>query len=163
MKRGISIEDFVKDNPGKSNLVVFKIEPVPMFCCCSGCVRELWTTINGEIHPQGPIEHEGSAMLNIQNEQILLEQHESGPELIAFLNSVTAICNFIKLLFSLSIDAFTKKGATKIKIIKRTITTEQKLVNEAVFEIESSKSPEEISKAINKILTGNRVKNKFPL
>ena len=126
-------------------------------------MRDFWETINNEIYPQGPIEHEGSAVLNIQNEQIVLEQHESGPELIAFLNSVTAICNFIKLLFSLSIDAFTKKGATKIKITKKIITTKQKLVNEAVFEIESSKSPEEIIKAVNKILTGNRVKNKFPL
>jgi len=156
-------EELVKNSPRKDNLVVFKVEPVPKFCCCSHCVRDFWTTINDEIYPQGPIEHEGSAMLNIQNEQIVLEQHESGPKLIAFLNSVTTICNFIKLLFSLSIDAFTKKGATKIKITKRIITTKQKLVNEAVFEIESSKSPEEISKAVNKILTGNRVKNKFPL
>jgi hypothetical protein len=158
-----NIEELVKNSPRKDNLVVFKVEPVPRFCCCSHCVRDFWETINNEIYPQGPIEHEGSAVLNIQNEQIVLEQHESGPELIAFLNSVTAICNFIKLLFSLSIDAFTKKGATKIKITKKIITTKQKLVNEAVFEIESSKSPEEIIKAVNKILTGNRVKNKFPL
>ena len=154
VEKNISIEEFVKDNPQKGNLAVFKVEPVPMFCCCSGCVSDLWTTINDEIRPQGPIEHEGSAILNIQNEQIILEQHESGPEIIAFLNSVISIFNFIKWLFSLSINAFKKKGATKIKIVKRIITTERKLVDESIIEIDLNQTQDkrELDKTLNKLL-----------
>lgn len=150
----MNIEKFVKDNPQEGNLVVFKVEPVPMFCCCSGCVSDLWTTVNDEIHPQGPIEHEGSAILNIQNEQIVLEQHESGPEIIAFINSVINIVNFAKLLFSLSIDAFKKKGATKIKIIRRVITTKRKLIDESIIEIDLNQiqNKREIDKTLNKLL-----------
>jgi hypothetical protein len=158
MKKIISIKEFVKNNPQKSNLVVLKVEPAPTFCCCSGCVSELWTTINEEIYPQGPIEHEGSAILNIQNEQIILEQHESGPEIIAFLNSIINIFNFIKWLFSLSINAFKKKGATRIRIVKRIITTEHELVDESILEIDLKQGQDEkeldktLSKLLNKII-----------
>ena len=154
MKKSINIEEFVKNNPQKGNLVQFKIEPIPSRCCCSDCVSGLWDKVNDGISPQGPIEHEGFAILNIENEQVILEQHESGPEIIAFLNSVTAVCNFIKLLFSLSIDAFTKKGAAKIKIIKRTITTKQKLVDESILEIDLNqiKNGKGLDKTLNKFL-----------
>ncbi|MCX5632867.1 MAG: hypothetical protein NTW93_04225 [Phycisphaerae bacterium] len=154
MKQSINIDEFIKNNSQKGDLVSFKIKPVSINCCCSGCLPEFWNKINNEISPQGPIEHEGSAILNIQNEQIILEQHESGPEIITFLNSITAVCNFIKLLFSMSIDAFTKKGATKIKFIKRTITTKQKLVDESILEIDLNqiKNGKELDKTLNKFL-----------
>ncbi|MFA5293811.1 MAG: hypothetical protein WC496_12380 [Phycisphaerae bacterium] len=160
MKKHINISEFVKSNHKNGDIVSFKVSPITesgySFCCCSGCLREFWDTINDKISPQGPIEHEGSAILNIQNEQVILEQHESGPELIAFLISLaaTSVYDFVKWLLLSSISAFKKKGATKIKITKKITTTKQKIVNESTFEIDfnSIKSAKEIDKIIDSFL-----------
>lgn len=148
-----TIKTFVKNSPKDGDMVFLKVEPIRGFCCCSDCVPELWTKINNEIHPQGPIEHEGFAVLTFHNEQLILEQHESGPELLAFLQAITTMYNFLKLLFSLSINSFAKKGATKIKITKRVITTKQKIVAEEIFEIDlKNKNEKELDKVLNKII-----------
>ena len=148
-----TITTFVENNSKDGNIVMLKIEPVTRFCCCSHCVPEFWTEINNEIHPQKPIEHEGVAVLTLNNEKFILEQHESGPELLAFLEAVNTIYNFIKLLLSLATDSFAKKGATKIKFTKRIMTTKQKLVAEEIFEIELSDiSKNEVDEIISKII-----------
>jgi hypothetical protein len=148
-----TITTFVENNSKEGNVVILKVEPVPRFCCCSHCVPEFWTEINNEIHSQKPIEHEGVAILTLNNEKFLLEQHESGPELLAFLEAVNTIYNFAKLLLPLSIDSFARKGAAKIKVTKRIMTTRQKLVAEEIFEIEiSDKSKNTLDKIISKII-----------
>ncbi|PKL49679.1 MAG: hypothetical protein CVV39_02600 [Planctomycetes bacterium HGW-Planctomycetes-1] len=95
-------------------------------------------SVNKKISPQGPIEHEGSAIINFQNEKIILEQHESGPELIAFLISLSAnfVHDFAKWLFLNSVSAFQKKGATKIKLTRKIITTKRKTVDESTLEVD---------------------------
>jgi hypothetical protein len=54
----------------------------------------------------------------------------------------------------LSINAFKKKRATKIKIVKRVITTERKLVDESIIEIDLNQAQDEkeLDKTLNKIL-----------
>ena len=146
-----TVNNFLKSNIKEENLVFLKIESVPRICCCCHCLCELWLKVNEKIYPQGPIEHESSAILTFKNEQIILEQHESGPELLTFIDSAAYIWKFVKFIISLSIDSFKKKDATRIKITKRIITTKQKVVGEFIFEIDSSKSSKEIATVINKI------------
>ena len=160
MKKCIDIGKFIKDNPQESNIISFKISPILKsgysFCCCSNCLWEFWREVNDKITPQWPIGHEGSAILNIQNEQVVLEQHESGPELIVFLISLStaSVYDFTKWLFLSSISAFKRKGATKIKITKKITTTKQKVVNESTFEIDFDrvKNAKEMDKIIDNFL-----------
>jgi hypothetical protein len=157
MKKSISIKKFVKNNPQKGNLVFLKIKPIPVpFSCCSHSVPELWEAVNDKISPQGPIEHEGAVILNIENEQVILEQHESGPLIKTFLISLAtaAVYDLVKWLLLHSVDAFSKKGATKTKIIKKITTTKQKVVDEAILEIDlnQAKNGKELDKTLNKFL-----------
>ena len=147
-----TIKTFMEKNKRDDNFIFLKIEPVPYSCCCSHCLPELWENINKEISPQGPIGHEASEIFIINDESIILEQHESGPELMVFINSLIHLYNFIKFLYSLSIDSFKKKGAIKIKITKRVITTKQKVVSESIKEVELSKSSEEIINKLKEII-----------
>jgi hypothetical protein len=147
-----TIKTFVKNNRKDNNLVFLKIEPIPSSCCCSHCLTELWINVNDEICPQGPIGHEDSKILVLNNEQVILEQHESGPELLAFLTSITAIGNFINFLFSLSVDSFRKRGAVKVKITTGVITTKQKIVSESIKEIELSNSKKEVIDKLKEII-----------
>ena len=160
MKKCIDIETFVKNNPRDGDIISFKISPILgtgySFCCCSNCLQEFWREVNDKISPQEPIGHEGSAILNIQNEQVILEQYESGPEIKAFLISLAAasVFNFTKWLLLSSISAFKKKGATKVKITKKITTTKQKIVNESMFEIDFNnvKNAKELDKMIDNFL-----------
>ena len=143
-----TIKTFVENNRKDSNLVFLKIEPVPRSCCRSHCLPELWGNINSEISPQGPIRHEASEILVLKDEPIVLEQHESGPELLVFIDALTTLYNFVKFLFSLSIDSCRKWGAVQVQIATRAITTEQKIVSESIKQIELSNSKKEV---INKL------------
>jgi hypothetical protein len=147
-----TIKAFVENNRKDGNLVFLKIEPVPHSCCCSHCLPELWGNINSEISPQGPIGHEASEIFVLNDEPMVLEQHESGPELLVFINALTTLYNFVKFLFSLSIDSFRKRGAVKVKITKRVITTKQKIVDESIKEIELSNSKKEIIDKLKEII-----------
>jgi len=147
-----TIKTFIEKNNKRENLVFLKVEPVPRRCCCSHCLPELWKNVNNEILPQGPIGHEASEILVVSDEPIILEQHETGPELLAFLTSITTIVKFIKFLFSLSIDSFRKRGAIKVKITRRLITTKQKIVSESTKEIELSNSTKEIIDKLKEII-----------
>ena len=147
-----TIKTFMENNRKSSNLVFLKIEPIPRSCCCSHCLPELWRNINSEISPQGPIGHEASEILVLNDEPIILEQHESGPELLVFINALTTLYNFIKFLFSLSIDSFKKRGAVKVKITKRVVTTKQKIINESIKEIILSDSKKEVVDNLKEII-----------
>jgi hypothetical protein len=151
MKKNIDIDNFVKTYKQKGDIIQIKIEPFGISCCCSHCLPEFWKAINTKISPQGPIEHEGGAIVNLETEHIILEQHESGPEIVAFVSSLITIFDFVKWLFLSAMDSFKKKGITKVKIIKRTITTERKIVNETILEIDVNNS-ETLDKQLNKLL-----------
>jgi len=153
MKKNIDIENFAKKYDQKGEIIQFKIEPVGISCCCSHHLPEFWESVNDKISPQGPIEHEGGAIVNFKTEHIILEQHESGPEIIAFVSSLITIIGFVRWLFLSAIDSFKKKGITKLKIIKRTITSKRKVVNETILEIDLNyEDSNELEKKINKFL-----------
>ena len=147
------IRTFIENYSEDGDLVILKIEPVPRCCCCSGCLPSLWVKINEEIYPQGPIRHEDYAILKFQDKQIVLEQHESGPELLAFLESINTMSEFIKTLLSVAINSFVRKKTAKVKITKRTITSKQKLVDELILEIDTEQyRPKELGNVIRKII-----------
>jgi len=151
-----NIENFVKTVAGKGNVIVLKIEPVPRCCCCSHCLPELWAKINVDIEPQVQIGHEGSAVLKFGEEQILLEQHESGP-LLAFLKyaeKIKVVYTFVERLFLLCTNSFRDKGVSKIRISRKTITTKQKVIDERMVEIEIDRfKKDDIGEILDKILS----------
>ena len=154
-----NLENFIKTVISNGNIIVLKIEPVPKCCCCSHCLPELWTEINADIRPQMPIGHEGSTILKFDGEQILLEQHESGP-LLAFLKraeKIKVVYNFVERLFLLCANSFMDKGVSKIKISRKTITTKQKVIDEHMVEIKIDRlKNDDVNKILDKILSNTQ-------
>ena len=66
-------------------VISLKIEPEQRMCCCSHCWPLVWKEVNDIIQPQGPISHEGRVVVEVDNEKYILEQHESGPEILLIL------------------------------------------------------------------------------
>jgi hypothetical protein len=109
------------------DVVSLRVESDPRVCCCSDCWPAVWDEVNALIHPQGPVEHEGLALVRIGNEKIIVEQHESGPEVVllitASVNLIAALINLIVVIFH-SLREERKPGAS-IKIIKRRLVRKQ--------------------------------------
>ena len=104
-------------------LVSIKLEPEPKTCCCFHCWPETWQRINESISPQGPIKDEGDLLVEIGSEKFVLECHETGPELIAFINSSLQLADYIIGLIKIILSYVRKerKQPTTIKILKRNI------------------------------------------
>ena len=105
--------------------ISIKLSPLNIGCCCSGCLYETWRIINEFIAPCGPVQHEGDALIEKDGNKFVLEQHESGPEIIVFLALATASLTLAKSiidLISVTIKGLSnehKKHPSRIKISKR--------------------------------------------
>ncbi|MEW6052397.1 MAG: hypothetical protein AB1552_01225 [Nitrospirota bacterium] len=113
--------------PDYKNYILIKLSPIPQGCCCFHCWPKTWEIINKTIQPYGPIENEGDVLIERNKTKIVLECHESGPEIIAYLtlaaSSIILLKSIIDLLKSI-IDALStesKKQPARIKISKRQI------------------------------------------
>lgn len=110
------------DSPSLQDIVSLRMEPEPeTMCCCSKCWPLVWQKVNDLIQPQGPVEHEGRAIVTFGNERCVLEQHESGPEIMllvtASINLLSAVINLIVAVCSSLRKE--RKCPAKIKIVKR--------------------------------------------
>jgi hypothetical protein len=156
--RAIALLETPKDY---EKYISIKISP-PSGCCCSGCWPETWKEINKAIAPSGPVDHEGDAIIEKGDIRFVLEQHESGPEILIYLGVATASILLIKEVISLMSTVI--KGVSnehrnpppRIKISKRQIIKgiieEEKLIE---IDIPVSKKmqkqlEEKIKKSINK-------------
>ncbi len=150
--------DLGSDTP--SAVVSIRIEPdFKACCCCSHCWPLVWQQINEHIHPQGPVEHEGRLLLRIGDERLVLESHESGPEIImlvaASINLVTAVINLVTVICSsLSKE---RKHPSRINIVKRRLV-KKKVSEETVLQISvaglmSDKDMANLGKTIRKALS----------
>ena len=111
----------ILDSRELRDVISLRIEPESTMCCCSSCWPLVWQQVNELIFPQGPVEHEGRVLVKIDNEKCVLEQHESGPEVILL---VTASLNLIVAVINLVVAACSslrkeRKCPTKIRIVKR--------------------------------------------
>lgn len=85
----------------ESDYVILKLIPDPKGCCCFHCWPETWSEINKYIVPNGPIQDEGDTVINFKGGQYVLECHESGPEIVIYLATVTALLAFSKSVVDL--------------------------------------------------------------
>lgn len=81
--------------------ISIKIQPVIGGCCCSHCWPATWNAINRYIYPCGPIEHEGDILIGKDDEQFVLESHESGPEIVVYIGAVSVSLVLIKSIIDL--------------------------------------------------------------
>jgi len=73
-----------------------KIRPGRGECCCFHCWPETWATINKYIYPRGPLEDEGEVLILQDNEEFVLQCHESGPEIVFYVGLGTASILLVK-------------------------------------------------------------------
>jgi hypothetical protein len=121
--------------------ISIKLSP-PSGCCCSDCWPETWRTVNQAIQPFGPILHEGDVLINKDGDTFVLEQHESGPEILVFLALATASTTLAKSVIDLiitiikSLSRENRKQPPRIKIVKRYITKGEIEEEENLLEID---------------------------
>jgi len=78
--------------------ISIKIKPVEGGCCCFNHWPRTWADFNEYISPCGPLENEGAVLIDKNNEKFVLECHESGPEIIVYLEFGTAVIALIATL-----------------------------------------------------------------
>jgi len=117
----------LKTPPNSSEYVILKIGPTVRKCCCFHCWPETWAFVNEYILPCGPLQDEGDVLIKKNNEQFVLECHESGPEIVYYIGIGTASLLLIKSIVELIVallKALEKERGKKVgslKIIKRRI------------------------------------------
>ena len=127
----------LKTPPNHEKYIAFKLSP-PSGCCCSDCWPETWQTVNQFIYPCGPIKHEGDVLIKNNGNIFVLEQHESGPEIIVYLKSAI---DFTKSVIDLIVTIIKgvskehKKQLSRIRISRRQII-EGKIEEENLIEID---------------------------
>jgi len=118
-----------------------KLFPLGIYCSCSDCLPETWSVVNEFIAPCGPVKHEGDALVKKDGNKFVLEQHESGPEIIVYLALATASVTLVKSiidLISIIIKGLSnehKKHPARIKISKRQLI-KGKVQEESLIEID---------------------------
>jgi hypothetical protein len=153
--------DLLKTSPDYEKYISIKLSP-PSGCCCSDCWPETWQIVNQTIYPCGPVKHEGDAVIKKDGDVFVLEQHESGPEILVFLALATASATLAKSVVDLittiikGLAGEHRKQPPHIKIVKRRlikgIIEEENLIE---IDIPISKNiekqlEEKIKQAINK-------------
>ena len=145
------------DSHALEDVVSLRLEPKPTTCCCSHCWPLVWQQVNELIHPQGPVEHEGQALINIDSERCVLVQNESGPELlfsVAASIDVNALIDTVIKLISTMCSSLAKerKQHSQINIIKRRFV-KKTISEEILLQIDiASGTPDEHISAITKIV-----------
>jgi hypothetical protein len=160
-KLQISIDRAISllNTPNKAeNYISIKLSPIPSGCCCFYCWPSTWEQINKSIRPCGPIEDEGDVLIEKNKMKFVLECHESGPEIIAYLALATASTVLLKSIIDLVITIIKalskedRKQPARIKISKRQVI-KGKIAEDHLIEIDIP-----ISKDIEKQLE-DRLKN----
>jgi hypothetical protein len=130
------------NTPNESeNYISIKLSPVPSGCCCFHCWPDTWEKINKSIQPCGPIEDEGNVLIEKNKNKFVLECHESGPEIIAYLALATSSTVLLKSIVDLVITIIKalsnegRKQPARIKISKRQIV-KGKIEEENLIEID---------------------------
>lgn len=158
IKRAIALMDTPLN---VDDYVILKIMPDGGGCCCTHCRPETWSAVNHHIAPAGHIGHEGNVLLGHSEAKFVLEDHESGPEIIVYLGVVTASLLTVKavlelitvILKNISQD---RKRQSRIRIVKRS-ATKGEFKEEVILEVDlplSDKMAKELESQVGKSLKG---------
>ncbi|MFH1440449.1 MAG: hypothetical protein ABIH18_00170 [Candidatus Omnitrophota bacterium] len=141
------------------NFLSIKLSPLDIGCCCSDCLPETWRITNEFIAPCGPIKHEGDVLIEKDGNKFVLEQHESGPEVLLSLALATAKVTLVKSIIDLLITIIkglskeNRKKPSRIKIVSRRLNKKEEELIEIDIPISKNTEKqleEKIKKAINK-------------
>ena len=168
MNRPSSVEraSALMSTPSNPNdYIILKITPDGGGCCCTNCWPETWRAVNRHIAPAGPIEHEGDVLLGDGNSLFVLEDHESGPEIVLYLGVATASILMAKAGLELIMTILKnviheRKHHPRIKLIKRFVTKDA-IEEEITMELDlplSDETAKKLESQIHKALTRNRTK-----
>ena len=136
-----------------------KLSP-PSGCCCSDCWSETWRAVYSFISPFGPVRHEGDALIGDGDDKYVLESHESGPEIIAYIALATASTALAKSIIDLittfvkSLSKEHRKQPPRIKISKRQLI-KGNVEEETIMEVDipvSKETQNQIEKRIKKFM-----------
>ncbi len=102
---------------------LLKLLPQPASCCCSDCWPNTWREINRTIAPAQPVPHEGDSLITVGAVPLVIESHESGPEIILLLTQwCSQIASLLKPIseivstFAKSLSRERPKGLARIRI-----------------------------------------------
>jgi len=119
VERAVSLLDA---DPSDEYLIV-KLLPEPLACCCSGCWPRTWHMVNDAIVPASPIPHEGDSLLSLAGHPVILESHESGPEIVMLMaqwaKSITALLKPVSEIVTTFVKALgheRPKGLGKLRV-----------------------------------------------
>jgi len=154
----------IKPTNRHNDYVIIKIEPSQGGCCCFHCWPSTWEAINKYIYPFGPLKDEGDVLIEKNNDRLVLECHESGPEIIVYLNLITKLVDFIKTVIDLIVTLLKARQnecgnrPCKFKIVKRYQIG--KKFKEEVMEIDLPLRSETIKRIEENIVVSFKKKHK---
>jgi hypothetical protein len=78
--------------PDHVHYLSLKLEPLTGDCCCFHCWPDTWRAINEEFGGDTPMKDEGDLLVSFPDapRSIVLECHESGPEIIVYIGVLAA-------------------------------------------------------------------------
>jgi hypothetical protein len=145
LKRAIAL----LNTPGDSkNYFILKFCLEPFACHHLNHWPNTWEQINEYIYPSAPIKDEGDALIKKNGAKFVLESHESGPEIVAYIALATASATLLKSIIDLAttiIKGFSSergKQTSRIKISKRQIVNGKLEENTIEIDIPLSKETE---------------------
>ena len=145
------------------NYISIKLSPIPSGCCCFHCWPDTWRQINKFIQPYGPLEDEGDILIETKKSKVVLECHESGPEIIAYLGLGTASLVLLKSLIELigtivkALSHESRKQPSRLKISRRRIV-KGNIEEDSFIEIDipiSKDIEKQIEETIKKLIDKN--------
>ena len=154
------------DDP--SGYVILKLMPHEGGCCCLHCWPETWRAVNRHIAPAGPVEHEGDVLLGDKEWRFVLEGHEHGPEIIAYLAVLTASVLGVKAVVELVTTILKgvsedRKKVSRMRLVKR-FASRNNFAEEVLLEIDlplSEEAAKKLESQIRESLTERRASRRI--
>ncbi len=159
LERDLKIAIPLLKTPEKfEDYISLKITPNDGGCCCFNHWPETWNVVNKFISPCGPIRNEGAVLIEKNNEQFVLECHESGPEIVVYLGLGTASILLVKSIVDLILTILKSRqkrnyhSNLKFKITSYHYINPTK-IDESVIEVDLPLSDESVKLLNEKIET----------
>jgi len=119
--------------------------------------------VNHHIAPAGPVEHEGDVVLGDKDWRFVLEGHEHGPEIIAYLALLTGSVLAVKAVVELVTTILKgvsedRKKVSRMRLVKR-FATRNDFAEEILLEIDlplSDETAKKLESQIRRSLTERR-------
>ena len=85
--------------PRSDNYISVKLAPADASCCCFHCWPSTWNAVNRQYARQEPMKDEGDLLVESETgTRLVLECHESGPEIVAYVGAAVGLATAITQL-----------------------------------------------------------------